>query len=897
MTVQRLGGRRRAVFRQEEELGRGERHEQRVLDGANERRAVGPRPVEYGDKRCRLGVRHRTAERAGRESSNDTRRRLAGLVSDLRLGAAAALAALRVTAALGAADWLAVRRGENVSVRGGRPSIVQRPLELDRLHEQPGHVAAVGEFAPHADFAHAREVVDVVLLHVGTGEVADRPFKHETLGRRGDDRLRGADRRERAPAVASQSQMDAHSRHTPLECREAFGERIVVGQFREGDSPRRFAARLFRGDRQGTGGQLNDNERGVGERSGKTAVAERQFQLFRIVARRRGEFAAWLDERLDFALFERSAVKPHFVQFTCERLRILNASKVQIDLRIVQVQRPHSAAGNQIAVDIQPRFARLPAHHRRDMLPSVRAQLARRRGHCAVRLAQRSHRLDPQHAPVVRHVQIPTLRPGVFAKADDAALPQLPRMNPSGDGKISRGDIHGRRSRHDQRIAIAIQLQPLAKRRGHEPRVARQAALERRGRILDTFRAVFLAALRAVLPAVLRAAVRIAVCGAVRGIVRRATGIALGGAVQRPGADQAFGQPAVVGRGGLRRGRQRVDMHEIDAGAGNLRGAGFGQVVDSDCRGPALSRVGGRLGGGDQQAVVVLRGGHGDAEPSVVRQFPQRDLEIGFGTVGAFAIELLFVRDRGPQEQAFRHGRVGLAFGVAGTAAKAGEHRVVNAVEVPPRADRIVADIAFDESVLRSHPERFEGEWLLRRQFHHLEILVAEQQAVRSQNQPVRTRRRIDCRPEVHAEVLNDRLASRIDDRPFERLLGDLEIRLQQQRRQRERFAIVQKTLARDRVRRQDVRQIVVDQQQFAERVAVLGGGQAAHAAVLGKRTGTRRVDRLFNPVREPAPLVRGRLRFVLGRHRFANHLLADRLPQPHVAIFKRRSQLVNTDT
>ena len=57
---------------------------------------------------------------------------------------------------------------------------MERSFELDRPDQQPRHVAAVGVFAAHADLANAGEIIDVVLLDVRAGEVADGSFKHKS---------------------------------------------------------------------------------------------------------------------------------------------------------------------------------------------------------------------------------------------------------------------------------------------------------------------------------------------------------------------------------------------------------------------------------------------------------------------------------------------------------------------------------------------------------------------------------------------------------------------------------------------------------------------------------------------------------------------------------------------
>ena len=59
--------------------------------------------------------------------------------------------------------------------------------------------------ADHEDLPNAGQVIDVVFLDVGTGEIRDRPLKHEILKLAGRDGAQRANLRERAPAVAAQA--------------------------------------------------------------------------------------------------------------------------------------------------------------------------------------------------------------------------------------------------------------------------------------------------------------------------------------------------------------------------------------------------------------------------------------------------------------------------------------------------------------------------------------------------------------------------------------------------------------------------------------------------------------------------------------------------------------------
>ncbi len=107
---------------------------------------------------------------------------------------------------------------------------------------------------------------------------------------------------------------------------------------------------------------------------------------------------------------------------------------------------------------------------------------------------------------------------------------------------------------------------------------------------------------------------------------------------------------------------------------------------------------------------------------------------------------------------------------------------MINAIEIAPAADRVVALIAFDEAVLGPHEERFEGESLLGGQLRDQDIPVLEQQAVGAENQRVRIGRRIHRGAEIDAEVLNLGLLGWIDNSPAESLFGDFEVGFDQQR-------------------------------------------------------------------------------------------------------------------
>ncbi len=149
-------------------------------------------------------------------------------------------------------------------------------------------------------------------------------------------------------------------------------------------------------------------------------------------------------------------------------LSALNSTNVQVDLRVVQIRRADGPLGDLVAVDEQHRFARATTHHGRHMLPGVVLQRAARR-------------LDGNRSTRCSGSPFPTARsPGCWAcrdtnhasnytcRRDNAPLLQLARMNPSGDGEISFADVHRLVTRHDDRVAITIERDGLAKRRRNE---------------------------------------------------------------------------------------------------------------------------------------------------------------------------------------------------------------------------------------------------------------------------------------------------------------------------------------------------------------------------------------------------------------------------------------------
>ena len=106
-----------------------------------------------------------------------------------------------------------------------------------------------------------------------------------------------------------------------------------------------------------------------------------------------------------------------------------------------------------------------------------------------------------------------------------------------------------------------------------------------------------------------------------------------------------------------------------------------------------------------------------------------------------------------------------------------------------------------------------------------------------------------------------------IDDGPVERLFGSLKIRLRKHGRQLQRVLIVDESVFGDCVRRKADRQIVVEQQQLAQRVAILRDGQAPDETVLRRRAQAGDFQCLRDPLDHPLAVGAGWLRQALRRH------------------------------
>ena len=126
-----------------------------------------------------------------------------------------------------------------------------------------------------------------------------------------------------------------------------------------------------------------------------------------------------------------------------------------------------------------------------------------------------------------------------------------------------------------------------------------------------------------------------------------------------------------------------------------------------------------------------------------------------------------------------RNGAVSSAFRVAVAAAHVRENSVIDAVVIAPPADGVVPLVALDEPVLRPHRERLEGERLVRAKLFDREIALVQQQTIGAENEVVLDRLGVDSGSQIDAEVLNHRLRLRIDEAACQRLIGNVEVRLQ----------------------------------------------------------------------------------------------------------------------
>ena len=435
---------------------------------------------------------------------------------------------------------------------------------------------------------------------------------------------------------------------------------------------------------------------------------------------------------------------------------------MQIHLRVVEPLCRYRALGHLKTVDEQLRLVLTTSHHGRHVLPLVHANGARARLHRAVGGVVRIRRFDAQYTLVVRHVEIPSVRPAVFAETNNTALPQLRGSDPRGHGEFAVTHVHHRIARHHHCVIFAVKIHSLAKRTLHKLRATHQLAVQ-------TFRAPHTVRIAIQLPRAYELIVQLR---------RIRLHLSVGRCLQK---HIRLVQPRL---GNLDRARPHRALHAEHA---------FGWL------GPRRAAL-------QQKGIRVLRGLHAHAEFPVLGQLAQRDFEIRAWPIRAGHLPNLRTGNRRSQQQTIRRHLMRLAQRIALGATHAGKHRVINAVVLAPAAHRAVALITLVEAPLCAHLERLKGKWLGRHQLCHHEVIIGQQRTVRAEDQPVRARLRVDLMPEIHPEILNHRLGLRIHNRQVQRPLGNLEIRFHQQWREQHRLPVVHETVLGHTVRRQHAR-------------------------------------------------------------------------------------------
>ena len=98
---------------------------------------------------------------------------------------------------------------------------------------------------------------------------------------------------------------------------------------------------------------------------------------------------------------------------------------------------------------------------------------------------------------------------------------------------------------------------------------------------------------------------------------------------------------------------------------------------------------------------------------------------------------------------------LGFALRIAATAAHVGEDGVIDAVEVAPAANRIVALIAFDEAILRRMKNGSKGKGFFGGELRYDEVFGFEQRAACAEDEALSDRVGVDVGAEVDAEILD----------------------------------------------------------------------------------------------------------------------------------------------
>ena len=150
-------------------------------------------------------------------------------------------------------------------------------------------------------------------------------------------------------------------------------------------------------------------------------------------------------------------------------------------------------------------------------------------------------------------------------------------------------------------------------------------------------------------------------------------------------------------------------------------------------------------------------------EFTVFRKFTKRNFEVRLGTVGARFPEDLGAWNRRSKCKSGWENLVSSSLGVAFVASHAGEHRVFDPVEVPPRSDRVVALVALNKTKFSLHTKEFEREGFGQVRFGDYEIRVGQKVVIGPENQCFGRWVRVDRLAQVHTKELDFRRTLWVD--------------------------------------------------------------------------------------------------------------------------------------
>ena len=748
-------------------------------------------------------------------------------------------------AGVGFGVGLAGRVKEDGFVGRRGPGLVEGTFELDGAEAEAGDVAVVGVLAADGDFADAGEVVDVILFDFGAGVVLDGAFENEAAVAGAGDDLRSADGGEGAAAVAAEADVDAEAGVALFEGCEALGEGVGGGNGGEDEAFEAEGAVGGGADGERAGGETNGEEGGLLEGAGELAIAEGEGDLLRRFGRGLNELAAGLEEALEFGFAEGAAVEPDVVDFAAEGGLAGEAADLESEAEVIEVSGADLALGDLVAVDIEAGQPGAAFDDDGDVLPGAGADDAGGGGEGAVGLVvgPGGFELEAAAAAVATaEGEAPTGGPVVAAEREEAGAAGSFGLDPGGEGEGAGADAEGFVGRDDDGVGIGAEGEGFAEGGVDEAGVAFESAF---------------------------------------GLV-----------IKRPGGGEGFAEPGGVRRGELVAALGGVDVDLIDAGLGNGEGLGGFEIGE----GEGVGRGAGGGAGVEQEAVVVLGGGDGDAEAAVVGELAEGDFEVGFGAVGAFGVEGLFVGDGGTEEKAGGDGAVGLALGVAVRAAHAGEDGVVDARVFAPAADRIVALVALDEAVVGAHGGGREGEGLFGGEFGDGEVFVVEQEAAGAEDELFGQGVLVDGLAEVHAEVLDGGFLGGVDDGAVEGFFGDFEVGLDEEGGELEGVFIIDEAIGGDGVGGDAFGEVVFELEELAEGVAVLGDGEAADEPVFGGGAEAGDVDGAGDPGDGGFAFGGGGLGHAFGGHAAVADAVADAFPEADVAVFEAGIEMVDAD-